>query len=557
MTELSKAELNRQLKEAKKEVKYYKKIAEETGNVCLRETEALSKLIAWRKKAEEELRESEEKYRTVLETNPDPVVVYDMEGKVIYFNPAFADIFGWSLKERLGKKMDDFVPEDAWPETKMMIQKVLEGERFSGVETSRYTRKGKPVFVSVSGAIYKNRDDQPIGSIISLRDISGKKKLEAGFHRAQKMEAIGTLAGGIAHDFNNLLMGIQGRTSLILIEKDPSHPDFEHLKGIENYIKSAANLTKQLLGFARGGKYEVQSADLSNIVQNQNRMFGRTRKEIIIHEKYAKNLWKAKVDKGQIEQVLLNLYINAWQSMPAGGNLYVQTENINLKEDQIKPYQGNPGKYVKINVTDTGTGMDKKTMDRIFDPFFTTKEMGRGTGLGLASVYGIVKNHGGFIEVDSEKGKGTTFAVFLPALDARSKNRKTRVDEKGLIKGKETILLIDDEDMIRDVGKPMLEELGYQVHAAKCGEDGVSLYRKKTDIIDLVILDLIMPGIGGGLTYDSLKRINPDVKVLLSSGYSLSDQAKKIMDRGCNGFIQKPFNLKNLSQKLRDVLDKT
>jgi signal transduction histidine kinase len=245
-----------------------------------------------------------------------------------------------------------------------------------------------------------------------------KAKLQDQLQQAQKMDSLGTLAGGIAHDFNNLLMGIQGRTSLMLMRSDSSHSHFEHLKGIEDYIQSAAGLTKQLLGFARGGKYEIKTTDLNEFIKKQNLMFGRTRKEINIHERFEKNLWTVEVDQGQVEQVLLNLYVNSWQAMPGGGGLYIQTENIVIDEFFNRPYHVEPGKYVKIIVTDTGVGMDEATQQRIFDPFFTTKEMGRGTGLGLASAYGIIKNHDGFIDVYSEKGKGTTFDICFSSFRA-------------------------------------------------------------------------------------------------------------------------------------------
>jgi CheY-like chemotaxis protein len=360
------------------------------------------------------------------------------------------------------------------------------------------------------------------------------------------MEAIGTLAGGVAHDFNNLLMGIQGRSSLMLLDTDSSHPYYEHLKGIEDYVNSAADLTNQLLAFARGGKYEVKPEDLNKLVKDQNRMFGRTKKEITIGGEYEESLWSAEVDKGQIEQVLLNLYVNAWQSMPGGGNLYIQTENVILDEKHLKPFEVKPGKYVKISVTDTGVGIDEATQRRIFDPFYTTKEMGRGTGLGLASAYGIIKNHGGFIVVYSKKGQGSTFNIYLPASDKKTIKEVELL--KDVLKGTETILLVDDEDMIIDVGKPILEKLGYNILIARSGKDVIEIYKEKKDQIDIVILDMIMPEIGGGDTYDMLKAINPNIKVLLSSGYSINGQAAEIIKRGCNGFIQKPFNMRDLSQ---------
>jgi len=505
------------------------------------------------KKAEESLRESEKKYRTVLEANPDPVVVYDMEGEVVYLNPAFTRVFGWTLEERLGKKMDLFVPEKAWPETKMMIEKVLAGEKLTNIETSRYTKKGEIIPVSISGATYRDRDGKLLGSVINLRDISEKKKLEGQLQQAQKMEAMGTLAGGIAHDFNNLLMGIQGRTSLMLMDSDTSPSHFEHLKGIEDYVKSAADLTRQLLGFARGGKYEVKPTELNALIKNENRLFGRTRKEINVQEKFEKNLWTVEVDRRQIEQMLLNIYINAWQAMPGGGDLYIQTENIIIDEEYGKPYQVEPGNYVKISITDTGVGMNEATRQRVFDPFFTTKEMGRGTGLGLASAYGIIKNHHGFINVYSEKGEGTTFNIYLPASDKEAVKKK-EIDEE-LFRGTETLLFVDDEEMIVDVGCGIIEKLGYKVLTAKSGKEAMEIYKKNSDRIDMVILDMIMPDMGGGETYDKLKEINPDIKVLLSSGYSINGQATEILERGCNGFIQKPFNITDLSKKIREILD--
>ena len=545
-------------KQAEEELKKHRdqleELVKERTFSLVKANKVMEQEISERKQSEEALRESEEKYRTVLETSEDPIVVYGIEGKVAYFNPAFSRVFGWTLEERLGKKMDAFVPDEDWPETRKMIDKVLTGESFSGFETRRYTKEGNVIHVNMSATIYKDQGGNPIGSVINLRDISEQKELENQLQQAQKLEAMGTLAGGIAHDFNNLLMGIQGRTSLMLMDSDSSHSYFEHLKGIEDYVKSAADLTKQMLGFARGGKYEVKATDLNELIKNQNRMFGRTRKEINIQEKFEKNLWTVEGDRGQIEQVLLNIYVNAWKAMPGGGNLYIQSENTIIDENYGKPYTVKAGRYVKISITDTGVGMDETTRQRIFDPFFTTKEMGRGTGLGLASAYGIIKNHNGFINVYSEKGEGTTFNIYLPASDKEAVKEK-EIDEK-LLRGTETILLVDDEDIILDVGQGIMEKLGYEVLIAKSGKETIEVYKKNRSKIDMVILDMVMPVMSGGDTYDKLKEINPDIKVLLSSGYSINGQATEILDRGCNAFIQKPFNIGKLSKKIRQILDK-
>jgi two-component system cell cycle sensor histidine kinase/response regulator CckA len=282
-------------------------------------------------------------------------------------------------------------------------------------------------------------------------------------------------------------------------------------------------------------------------------MFGRTKKEITIHRTYQDGIWTVEVDQGQIDQVLLNLYVNAWQAMPGGGDLYIETENVILDEDYVKPYNAAPGNYVKLSVTDTGVGMDKATQKRIFDPFFTTKEMGRGTGLGLASAYGIITNHDGIINLYSTKGTGTTFNIYLPAVDGKPSREVKSFED--IVPGTESVLLVDDEDMILDVGKEMLKKLGYRVLLARSGEEALALYREKQNEIDVVILDMIMPETGGGETFDSLKIIKNDIKVLLSSGYSMHGEAQDIIERGCNGFIQKPFNIEDLSHKLRAVLE--
>jgi len=387
----------------------------------------------------------------------------------------------------------------------------------------------------------------------SFIDITERKRLESQLLQAQKMEAIGTLAGGIAHDFNNILMGIQGIASLMMLDFDPSQPQYERLKLIEDQVKRGADLTKQLLGFARGGRYEVKPTNINEIIEKSSSMFGRTRKEIAVHRKYEKDIWTLEVDQGQMEQVFLNLYVNAWQAMPGGGSIYLETQNVVLEEHDHLPGLNRPGRYVKVSVSDTGMGMDEKTRERIFDPFFTTKGIGRGTGLGLAMVYGIIKGHGGVIHVYSEPGHGTTFHIHLPA------SEKSVVKEKtvsgAILKGTETILLVDDEKMVLEVSKEILESLGYRVFAAGSGQEAIGVYMEKKGRIDLVILDMIMPGMSGGETFDRLREIHPGIAVLLSSGYSVNGQAQEILDRGCRGFLQKPFTTEILSKKIRETLN--
>jgi len=520
----------------------------------------LQEEIERRLRFEENLRKSEETYRLHFENASDAIYTINRDLRIEMISPSAADRLGDSAENLVGKFVSEvqILAPEYQEKALSEIQRVLGGERIVASEYEFISEDGGQVFAEISGSpIIK--DNEIIGMISVARDITERKlaeaektQLEKRLMKAQKMEAIGTLSGGIAHDFNNLLMGIQGRTSLLLLDIESSHPHFEHLKSIEDYVLSASNLTRQLLTFSRSGKYDVKVIKLNTLIEMSSEMFGRTKKEIAIHLKLQPDLWNVEVDEKQIEQVLLNLYINAWQAMMQGGHLIIQTENVRLSEDRANAYLVTPGKYVRISVTDTGIGMDEATMQKAFDPFFTTKEKERGTGLGLASAYGIVKNHEGVIDVYSEKGRGATFNVYLPASEKGVTPEKDSV--KGLLKGHGTILLVDDEPLILNVGRPLLEKLGYRVMVASGGREAVALYKKAVDQIDLVILDMIMPDLDGGETFDQLKAINPHVKVILSSGYSVEGRAKDIMSRGCNGFIQKPFTISALSGKIREIL---
>ena len=528
----------------------------------------MQKEIVKREKTEAALRKSQEKnkylyeeanhakevYRSLLHSSADAIVIYDLEGTVEYISPVFTQIFGWTLEELKGKQIP-FVPEFEREATMAIIKELVEnGTPCHGFETKRYTKDGRLLEVSISASRYEDQQNRPVGTLVILRDISEKKKLEAKLQYMERMEAIGTLAGGIAHDFNNLMMGMQGNISLILYDADPSHPYYKKLITIEKLIQSGSELTRQLLGYARKGKYEVKLINLNRIVKYNSETFGRTRKNITIHREFAEDLFSIKADESQIGQVLINLYINASDAMPDGGELVLKTMNVTHKEMKNKRYDPKPGHYILLQVTDNGTGMDEKTMERIFEPFFTTKEMGGGSGLGLASVYGIIKGHGGYIEVDSEKGHGTTFSIYLPASDQSVP--KTSEPYEQIIKGDKTILLADDEEIVIDVGGQLLKKLGYNVLEAGSGKEAIQLFGEWFDKIDMVILDMIMPDIGGGEVYDRIKEIDPQVKVLLSSGYSIDGEATDILERGCNSFIQKPFSMTVLSKKIREVLNK-
>lgn len=498
------------------------------------------------------MQESEERFRSLSENTPDIIYALNQEGFISYVNPAMERILGYSPAEVIGKKFIEFVKESDSNKFQELFDTVWEGRKIIPETLGTFlTKDGRERIFSASGAPNFDSEGQVVSLVGILRDTTEQTYLEARFRQAQKMEAIGTLAGGIAHDFNNLLMGIQGYTSLILMSGGEKNPFYEKLMGINQQVQSGVDLTRQLLGFARGGKYEIKTVDINQILRQSSEMFGRTRKEIRIHRRFQEDLWPVEADQGQIEQALLNLYMNAWQAMSGGGSIYLETENILFTSPGS--YQLNPGKYVRISIMDSGEGMDDSIIERIFEPFFTTKEMGRGTGLGLAMVYGIIKSHGGSIFATSQKGQGSTFSIYLPATDKKM-ILEERPAEK-TVRGNETILLVDDEEVILTVTREILENLGYLVLSANNGQEAISVYKDKNREISLVLLDMVMPDLKGSQTYHQLKEIKADVKVLLSSGYSLDGQAAQLIERGCKAFIQKPYTVSELSRKVREVLE--
>jgi two-component system cell cycle sensor histidine kinase/response regulator CckA len=515
--------------------------------------------ITERKRADEVLKQSEEKFRTTFQGSPDAITITARkDGRFVEVNDGFTKMSGYAREEVIGKSPLELNLIVDLEDRMAFEEKLMQDGEVDGFEMKYRTKEGVVRDTLLAARPLYFMDEPCLVAVVKdvsemKRTAKEKTELEKQLQHAQKMESMGTLAGGIAHDFNNLLMGIQGRTSLMLMDKDSSHPDVEHLKGIEDYVQNAVTLTRQLLGFARGGKYEVKPSDINELVRKNAELFGRTRKEINIHAKYHPHIWTVAVDQGQIGQVMMNLFINAWQAMPEGGELFLATHNVVLDEEYVKPFSIAPGRYVKIAVADTGVGMDAATQKRIFDPFFTTKEMGRGTGLGLASAYGIIKNHGGIINVASEKGEGATFTVYLPASESKVQNAGPKPIE-GLRRGNETVLLVDDERIILETAEALLRRLGYEVLTASGGEEAVRLYGERGDRIDVVILDMIMPGMSGGDTFDRLKGINPHIKTILASGYSLNGNAQDILDRGCDAFIQKPFKIEELSGKLEAIL---
>ena len=516
--------------------------------------------IEQRKSTEEALRKSEGRYRTILEDIEEGYFECDLNGRLTFFNDTLCRIMGFSRAELMGMDGRHFMSEDSARKITERFQSLsAERDAVKVTELDVFRRDRAQRTMEISASLIVDRHGIPVGHRGLVQDVTERlqaererRRMERKFQQVQRLKGLGTLAGGVAHDFNNLLMGIQGNVSVLLLDCPPDSELYENLQSIQQCVESGAKLTQQLLGFARGGKYVVEPTNLNRIVRSTSQLFGRTRKEIVIFENFEEDIWAVNVDQKQVEQVLLNIYINAWQAMPEGGELYLRTENVVLDSKRGKFFHTAPGKYVKISIRDTGRGMDEATMQRIFEPFFTTKEIGTGTGLGLASAFGIIKNHNGYIDVRSKPGQGAVFTIFLPATEEKVLEIEQKVVT--LEPGTETILLVDDEKAILEACASMLEKLGYRVIIARGGNEAVDLYREHQAQIDLVILDIIMPDLSGGEVFDRLLDINPEVRVLLSSGYSIEDQAAEIMGRGCDGFIQKPFQMEHLHRNIREIM---
>ncbi len=507
--------------------------------------------VTVRKKAEMSLQESEDRLQELLRHSSDIVVVLNDKGHFKYISPSVENILKYRQIDLLGKNFLEYLHPDDHDVAMNALAAVIHHTN-KGIPTELRIRDAQGAWTHIE-VLASNCLANPAirGIVANAREVSERKRFEAQLQNAQKMEAIGRLAGGIAHDFNNILMGIQGYISLMLLKIDLMHPDFEKVMNIQSLVQSGADLTGKLLGFARGGRYETKPTDVNTLLAKTVNLFGRTKKEITVHQSYEKTPWTVEVDRVQIEQVILNLLVNAWQAMPQGGDIYVKSENVILNR-QFSAEDPAEGRYMKISIADTGMGMDDETRQKIFEPFFTTKEKVRGVGLGLASSFGIIKEHGGVINVASRPGAGTTFDIYLPVSD---KEVQTEVYKaKTILKGSESILLVDDEASIVEVCHDILASLGYKIYTAGSGGEALDIYKLRQDEINLVILDMIMPGMNGSETFNQLRQINPQVKVILSTGYSGSDQAQQILDKGCQAMIQKPFRVDDLSQTIRTVL---
>ncbi|TET94512.1 MAG: PAS domain S-box protein [Desulfobacteraceae bacterium] len=508
--------------------------------------------ISEHKQAEEELRDSEKRLKTILDSIQAGIVLINVETHTIVdANPAAIKMIGAPKEEIIDHVCHKFIcsaEKGKCPITDL-------GQEIDNSERILFTATGEevPILKTVTPILLNGQAHL----LESFFDITEKKKLEAQLQQAQKMEAIGTLAGGIAHDFNNMLQAISGYTQILLMGKKASDPDYEKLEAIEKSAQRASDLTKRLLIFSRKVESKLRPVGLNQEIEQVSKMLERTIPKMINIELHlAENLKIINADPAQIEQIMMNLGVNARDAMPDGGRLIFETENVILDEQYCKIHLGaRPGKYVKLSISDTGHGMDREILSHIFEPFYTTKETGKGTGLGLAMVYGIVKNHDGYIMCYSEPGEGTTFKIYFPIIEKEIKTMESKEEKVPIKGGSETILLVDDEEAIRELGEDIFTRFGYTVLMASDGESALEIYSEKKEEINLVILDIIMPGIGGRRCLEKLLKMNPRVKVIIASGYSINGPTKEVLEAGAKGFISKPYDMRGMLKTVRKILD--
>jgi two-component system cell cycle sensor histidine kinase/response regulator CckA len=502
---------------------------------------------------------SEERFRTIFEQAHLGVALFHLDGKLSLANQGLARMLGYAVSDFHGKHYAELAHPEDRERGQENLQRMLEGKLLRFTEEVRLLRKsGEPLWCQVAFSLLRDAAGNPSFTLAIIQDVSDKKKFELEreelreqlFH-SQKMEAIGTLAGGVAHDFNNVLGVIMGFASLLRLRVSPQDPLYEPIKMIEQSAERAASLTRQLLSFAQHGKYQAQAVAMQEVLERVATIAAETfDRRIRVETRFSIDACHVKGDPGQVEQALLNLCINARDSMPEGGTLSLEAAPVNLPQGEtVLPPQYPPGAYVRIVIKDTGSGIAPQDLERIFVPFFTTKAPGKGTGLGLAVVYGIVNNHAGFIRVSSEVGRGSEFTVYLPLASPDQVSAESKSQE-ALESGAGTVLVVDDEPLMLAFAEEGLNALGYRVLKAEDGARACEIYSQRAAEIDFVLMDIVLPGMSGIDAARKLREINPDVKIILSSGYSGRGKEREVLGAGGVDFIGKPYTVEMLSQIL-------
>jgi len=503
-----------------------------------------------------DLRQAEARYRDLYDNAPDGYHSLGPDGTLLEINNTELRWLGYRREEVIGKmKLIDLLDEGSLPSYEVAFERLKHEGHIEGVELELVRRDGTTFPVRINSTVLYDAAGNFLQTRATVRDISQERQLQRQLLQSQKMESIGTLAGGIAHDFNNILTGILGHADLVLMDLPEDSPIRNDLKQISHLGRRAANLIAQLLAFSRRAITEKQIMTLVPIIKETAKLLERTFPEtIVVKAKVSDDLCAVEADVTQMQQVLMNLCVNARDAMPEGGELEISATNVSVEEEYCRQYAyARPGEYVCLSVRDTGIGMPPEIQERIFEPFFTTKELGRGTGLGLAIVYGIVKAHGGFINVYSEVGHGSEFKIYLPASREAVTPSEPQVVE--LPRGTETILLVEDDATVREVGATLLEELGYRVLTARDGEEAVETFRAHRQEIAAVLSDIVMPKMGGIALVRALKEVDPQVRLLLMSGYSTETDRETLKALGVRAFVQKPLTLANVAKRLRAVLE--
>ena len=504
-----------------------------------------------RQKSDQQLREQ----AALLDAAHDAIFVKDLEDRVLYWNKGAERLYGWASKEVVGRKVSSFLHSDL-AEVEGAIQKVLKNDRWEG-ELHKIGKEGNPFLVQASWTLLRDSDGKPTSVLAINSDLTEKKKLEAQFLRAQRMESIGTLAGGIAHDLNNVLAPIMMSVELLKLTCT-SEQDQNLLATLLSSVKRGANLVSKVLGFARGVEGQRIPVNIGHLISELVRVMQETfPRNITIEYESSANLWSVVGDPTQIHQVILNLCVNARDAMPNGGKLTISAANIVLDDTYASMnLNARPGSYVVLRVEDSGTGIPPELMERIFEPFFTTKEMGKGTGLGLSTTMAIVKSHSGFINHYSEVGKGTKFKVYFPANASKEASEEQSIEQTRLPRGKgELILVVDDEESIRNVAKSTLERFGYSVMVAAHGAEAIVIYLQNQSAIAVILTDMAMPIMDGPALIIALKSINPKVRIIGSSGLSSNGGNAKAVGAGVEHFIPKPYTAETMLKSIRAILD--